>query len=397
MSPAEDRPPFPDYARALRDAGVSWPVLVLDRDRLDANAAAIADVARPGVSLRVVAKSLPVPQLLSRILTAIGSQRLMTFSVAMLEQLEQSLPGCDHLFGKPVPAAAVASLLRREDSAHALVERVVWLVDTARRIAQFADLAEEHGITLRVAVELDVGLHRGGVAGADAAAAFGQIADTANLECVGMMGYEPHLPALPSAVGVRARAEQAMRTAYADAVASARSVFGSAWIEGAIINTAGSKTLAQRADEDLCNDVSVGSLFVKPLDFASVDSPPTRPALFIATPVLKIADPLLIPGFGSTPVVQRALAGGARRGVYIHGGHWLAKPVHPAGLGYSGVIGRSSNQELLVTRDELTVDVDDYVFLQPTQSEAVMLQFGPIMVVSGDQVVESWPPFAPTA
>ena len=46
---------------------------------------------------------------------------------------------------------------------------------------------------------------------------------------------------------------------------------------------------------------------------------------------------------------------------------------------------------------ELGVGVDDFVFLRPTQSEAVMLQFGPIAVLSGGAVVDFWEPFAPTA
>ncbi len=35
--------------------------------------------------------------------------------------------------------------------------------------------------------------------------------------------------------------------------------------------------------------------------------------------------------------------------------------------------------------------VDDHVFLRPTQSEAVMLQFGDLVVVRGGRIVDSWP------
>jgi D-serine deaminase-like pyridoxal phosphate-dependent protein len=37
--------------------------------------------------------------------------------------------------------------------------------------------------------------------------------------------------------------------------------------------------------------------------------------------------------------------------------------------------------------------VDDYVFLRPTQSEAVMLQFGDLVVVRGGAIVDHWPVF----
>jgi hypothetical protein len=38
--------------------------------------------------------------------------------------------------------------------------------------------------------------------------------------------------------------------------------------------------------------------------------------------------------------------------------------------------------------------VDDFVFLRPTQSEAVLLQFGDLAVVRGERVVERWPVLA---
>ena len=388
---------FNTYSAALHRAGVAGPTLFVDLDVLDANLTAISDAVAPGKSARVVAKSLPVPQLLLRALHRLGTDRLMTFSVAMLQQLEQALPGREHLFGKPVPVRAVASLAAQGASARELISRVTWLVDTRERIGQFSQLAEEQQLTLQVALELDVGLHRGGCPRGGVLQALQDIADAPNLRFNGLMGYEPHLPVLPTTLGVRGRAQQQFRDGYQAAVDAAGGVFGAESVHASILNTAGSKTFAIRAQEAPFNDLSVGSLAVKPLDFDAGERPPTTPAMYIATPVLKVVDRLAIPGFGSSRAAQLALGAGAKRGVYIHGGHWLAQPAHPPGFGYSKVIGRSSNQELLVTSGELGVTVDDFVFLRPTQSEAVMLQFGPIAVLSAGDVVEFWEPFAPTA
>lgn len=250
---------------------------------------------------------------------------------------------------------------------------------------------------LQVALEIDVGLHRGGCAPENVGSMLRLIADTSSLTFNGLMGYEPHLPVLPTQMGVRGRAQETFRESYRAAVAAAEDVFGKEAVRSSILNTAGSKTFAARAQEAPFNDLSVGSLAVKPLDFAAVTDPVTRPAMYIATPVLKTIDPLAIPGFGSSRVAQITLGAGSKRGVYIHGGHWLAQPAHPPGLGYSKVIGRSSNQELLVTSGQLAVGVDDLVFLRPTQSEAVMLQFGPIAVLDAGEVVDFWEPFSPTA
>jgi D-serine deaminase-like pyridoxal phosphate-dependent protein len=35
--------------------------------------------------------------------------------------------------------------------------------------------------------------------------------------------------------------------------------------------------------------------------------------------------------------------------------------------------------------------VDDYIFLRPTQSERVLLEFGDLAVVRGGQLVDGWP------
>ena len=388
---------FAAYSAALDGAGVNAPTLFIDLDVLDANIAAIAGVVPPDKHARVVAKSLPVPHLLSRMLDGLATDRLMTFSVAMLLQLAEALPDSEHLFGKPAPARAVAQLARGDAKQRELAAQVTWLVDSPARIRQYAQVAGECGLELGVALEIDVGLHRGGSAGAEVSESLRLIKQEPGLRFNGLMGYEPHLPALPTALGVRGRAAEQFRADYLAAVAAAEAVFGSQAVSAGILNTAGSKTFAARAQESPFNDLSVGSLAVKPLDFDGVEQPPTRPAMYIATPVLKAVDPLAIPGFGSSRAAQLALGGGAKRGVYIHGGHWLAEPAHPAGFAYSKVIGRSSNQELLVTAGDLHIAVDDYVFLRPTQSEAVMLQFGSIAVVSQGAVVDYWEPFAPTA
>ena len=39
------------------------------------------------------------------------------------------------------------------------------------------------------------------------------------------------------------------------------------------------------------------------------------------------------------------------------------------------------------------VKVDDYLFLRPTQSESVMLQFGDLVIVRDGEIVGRWPVF----
>ena len=383
--------------RALRQAGIAWPVMVIDRDRLDANLDALAAVMPPDKALRIVAKSLPSAELLRHATQRLKTDRLMTFSTAMLRQVHAALPGMQHMFGKPVPAAAVASLLNDEGDIRRLAGETIWLADTAERLRQLQELAGSKDTSLKIALEIDVGLRRGGFdPDGDLKDGLDLLAASPALAFAGLLGYEPHLPSLPSAFGIRTRAERDFRSLYARAQAIAAGVFGEETVRAAIRNSGGSKTLADRAAEDLVNDLSIGSLLVKPLGFDTVVKPAMQPAAFIATPLLK-KGAFRVPGFGSTRIMQAVFEGGARDATYIHGGNWLADPVHPPGLRYSKLIGRSSNQEILVSNGRIEADVDDMVFLRPHQSEAILLQFGPLAVVSGGRLEGTWDAFPPTA
>ena len=60
----------------------------------------------------------------------------------------------------------------------------------------------------------------------------------------------------------------------------------------------------------------------------------------------------------------------------------------------NGVYGRSSNQEMLNGSTSIELEPDDWIFLRPTQSEFVFLQFGDIAVYDQGAIVDFWPVFA---
>jgi D-serine deaminase-like pyridoxal phosphate-dependent protein len=94
---------------------------------------------------------------------------------------------------------------------------------------------------------------------------------------------------------------------------------------------------------------------------------------------------------------RRIVDANTERAYFIHGGHWLAKPESPPGLQYNDLFGRSSNQELLTGSASVNLKPDDFVFLRPTQSEAVFLQFGDLLVYDGQEIVDRWPTFPVSA
>lgn len=366
-------PVYADIRSALRGAGQATPCLVLDLDRYSANIdTARANVA-PGLSVRVVAKSLACLPMLDLAMQGLGANGMMTFSATMLRLFLWERPEVTHLMGKPLPVAAVADVLAVQPEA---AGRVIWLVDTGARAAQLAELAGQTGQSLRVAVELDVGLHRGGVPPGDLAGMLGDLAAHPGLIFEGVMGYEPHLAKLPGLLrGIATRRVQAALAQGAD-LTRARG--------GTLVNTGGSMTFANYTPDHGATEVALGSVLAKPTDFDLSATEAFQPALFIATPILKYLPGNPLPGLDWLP------AGKRRAHIAIYGGYWKAKPVWPAGYNCSGVFGHSSNQEMWAGPVLVSSPVDDFALLRPTQSEAVLPEFGEVVVHSKGQIIQRW-------
>lgn len=377
---------FTALSQALARAGVNRPVLVVDRQRLDANIQAVrASLAASGLPLRVVVKSLPAPRLIETIMDGMASERLMLFSEAMLEQVAPLRPGADILLGKPLPVEEFARFADRAGAETAA--RVQWLIDTPQRLDAYVQAAKARDIPLQANIEIDVGLHRGGFADpARLVEALRQALPQGGVAVSGLMGYDAHVPKTLSPDGAHARAQ----AAYAGFVAA----LGEAGVgdPGRLtLNAAGSPTFRRHAGGTVANEVAVGSAFVKPGDFDLGDLADLAPAAFIATPVLKAIDGMDMPGVEFASPLLHWWDRNSKRGFFIHGGHWLAQPASPAGLRYSGLYGRSSNQELLTGSAGLTLSPGDYAFLRPDQSEAVFLLFGDIAVFDGGEIADWWP------
>ncbi|NRD90739.1 hypothetical protein C8024_16745 [Sphingopyxis sp. BSNA05] len=162
-------PYFLAMQKALRDANIAQPVLVIDRARLNANIDQLLSDLPDGMGYRIVAKSLPSLDLIGHIRERAGTDRLMTFNLPMLIALSKAMPDANQLIGKPMPAQAVKNYFTAlpQDKAEA-ASKVQWLVDTPERLDQYAAIAEAQGADMAINIELDVGLHRGGMEPGDA-------------------------------------------------------------------------------------------------------------------------------------------------------------------------------------------------------------------------------------
>lgn len=381
-------PYFQKLTAALREGGFSRPTLVVDRARLDANIAAVSKTLEgSGLQTRLVVKSLPAHGLLEAVAQGLGTRRYMVFNGPMLTEMARVKPDADFLLGKPLPVAEAARVM--ESLGPSSPE---WLIDTQARLAQYAELARAKGVALRVNLEVDVGLHRGGFTRGEDIASVMDAARDAGVTVTGLMGYDPHVPKMPDPVRAYASVQDAykmFKAVLTEKLKADPATF--------TLNSAGSPTYALHAKGTEANEVAIGSAFVKPTDFDLKTLTHHTPAAFIATPVIKALARADVPGLEQASGLFNFFDPNTKRAVFIHGGHWLAKPESPPGLEYSALFGRSSNQELLTGSDAIDVQPDDYVFLRPTQSEAIFLQFGDIAVFDGEKISAVWPTFPVSA
>ncbi len=389
---ADHAPFFQSMSSALDHAGRAGPSLVIDQQALNANIDTLLGHIDTRFNYRIVAKSLPSLDLLDAVMQRSGSHRLMLFHQPFINQVAKRFPQADVLLGKPMPVAAAANFYRQHTgNTFNPSKQLHWLVDSNERVVQYAQLADALGSPVRVCVELDIGLHRGGISSDEQLLhMLTTIQTSQHLEFAGFMGYEPHIVKVP---GKDSDYRDAAMARYRQFLEVAEGHLGDSWPQHAVLNCGGSPTY-QLYDEGNFpfNELATGSCLVKPTDFDIPTLEDHHAASWIATPVLKRLDSLSIPGIDLGPL-QSWWNPNRERTFFTYGGYWKAVPESPQGLHTNSLYGRSTNQEMLNGSASINLQPDDWVFLRPTQSEFVFLQFGDIAVFSNGEIVATWPVF----
>ncbi|WP_445181385.1 DSD1 family PLP-dependent enzyme [Pseudomonas sp. McL0111] len=399
MRPGDRGGPYSDYFRALngelKEHGPMRPVLLIDLDRLDHNIdVVVQSVKRSGKHLRLVEKSLPAPELLSYIGQRAGTQRLMSFHQPFLNHDAQVYPQSDILLGKPLPVRSAELFYQTHKGPFDPAKQLQWLLDGPERLQQYLALAQGLNTRMRVNIELDVGLHRGGVSDLQV---LGQMltlisANPQHLEFAGFMGYDPFVGmGVPGILGSPEEMFGKVMVIYQRCVDFTRQQFPGLWHEGLCLNTAGSPSYRMHENEKLSTEVSVGTAMLKPTHYDLPSLVDHVPATYIATPVLKSTGAVNIPALDDKSKLFSWWDTNQRQTFFIYGGNWMAEFESPPGLQSNVVYGRSSNQEMVNGSNAVGLTIEDQVFLRPTQTEAVLLQFGDLLAVRGGKIVDTWP------
>jgi D-serine deaminase-like pyridoxal phosphate-dependent protein len=187
-------------------AEMDTPALLLDLAAFEHNVELMARTLRErGVAWRPHAKAFKCPA----IAHALRKAGAIGVTVAKVSEAEvMAACGIDdiliaHLVVGPSKVARLAALQRRAD--------VKVTVDHPDHVAPIARAAREAGVEVGVLVDIDLGMHRCGVASPEAAAALaGQVAREPGLRFDGLMGYEGHALYEPDPAVKRAAVAEAI-------------------------------------------------------------------------------------------------------------------------------------------------------------------------------------------
>lgn len=389
---------FASLNNTLKKSGLYRPMLLLDLNALDDNIFGIKQSINPKNNYRIVTKSLPSAPLLSYIMGKTNTNKLMVFHQPFLNHIANTFPNADVLLGKPLPVKS-AALFYRSLQHHCTFkahQQLQWLVDTPLRLAQYRQLAATLGVKLRINIELDVGLHRGGLQSLQQLQSMMDIiqANPGRLEFSGFMGYDAHIAKLPAVLKIAERAFAQSQALYRQYVTWLRQRYPDIRIDSLCLNGAGSLTMLLHKHNSVINDVAAGSCLVKPTTYDIPSLKAFRNASYIASPVLKKTSGMLLPSIESLRHIAPLWDPNLQQTYFIYGGQWLADYESPAGLADNALFGVSSNQAMVNGSTATGLNVDDHIFFRPRQSESVFLQFGEILAYRDNGELMQWPVLA---
>jgi len=389
---------FTALNRELKINRLYKPSVIIDLDKLDDNIMKLKRLLNPKVAYRVVVKSLPSVDLLDYIMQKSGTTRLMVFHQPFLNLIAEKFPSSDVLLGKPMPVAA-AQLFYEELDARSDFDpsaQLQWLIDSPQRLQQYLALAKKINQKLRVNFELDVGLHRGGLTtAAELNAMLDEVkAHPQFVEFSGFMGYDPHVVKIPSVLKSHEDAYRESQAQYQMFLDAVRKHALKLDMDTLCLNGAGSPSLQLHKSNTVCNELSAGSCLVKPTDFdiPSLDS--MIPASYIATPVLKKLPGVRVPGIEAIADLIPIWNPNREQTFFVYGGKWMANYESPPGLIDNTTFGLSTNQQIANGSELVELEVDDFAFLRPHQSEFVFLQFESIVTIRQGRLDKKWPVFS---
>ena len=372
---------LPSLAKLARRLGGGYPVLILDLAALDQNTKVVTSFAKEqGWAVRPALKSFRSPQLTSYLLRRLPEPRGLVFNLYEVDPIVAAAPtGVDLLGGYPPTVGELRAFLRRRGPRKR--HRIRFLIDSVPLLEELARLARQtpRRLPLDVALELDVGMGRGGMNEPGELAAAIEIlrSEKARLRLGAVLGYDGHATLDGDATYRKGVATQAMDfyrrhldelAAFVDPETLIRNGPASSnyrnWVGGP------------------ANEISPGSAFL----FAGYlnggyDTEGLAPALAMAGAVRRItSDHPSLPLTGTSP------PGATEQEIIVQGVGGADEVVWPEGARVDEASG--GGDALVVPKG--SVALGEYVIYRPTQTEVGVQVFDAMVAVRDGRARRIW-------
>jgi D-serine deaminase-like pyridoxal phosphate-dependent protein len=356
-------------------------VLILDLAALDRNTKVVTSFAREqGWAIRPALKSFRSPQLTAYLLRRLPEPRGLVFNLYEVDPIVAAAPaGVDLMGGYPPTVGELRGFLSRRGPRRR--HRIRILVDSVPLLEELARLARRtpRRLPLDVALELDVGMGRGGMnePGELAAAIDILRRERSRLRLGAVLGYDGHATLRGDASYREAVATQAMDfyRRHLDELAS--------FVDPqTLIRNGPASSNYRNWVGGPANEISPGSAFL----FAGYlnggyDTDGLFPALAMAGAVRRItSDHPSLPLTGASP------PNASEQEIIVQGVGGAGEVVWPQGT--RGDDASGGGDALVVPKG--AVALGDYVIYRPTQTEVGVQQFDAMVAVRDGRARRTW-------
>jgi D-serine deaminase-like pyridoxal phosphate-dependent protein len=350
-------------------SAIDTPALVLDLDAYERNLARMAEALRAShVRLRAHAKCHKTPEIARRqvALGAVGicCQKVSEAAVFVEAGIEDVL----------VTNQVVGDTKLRHLAALARRARMGVLVDHPHHVQALAAVAQAHGVTLDVYVEVNVGADRCGVApGEEAVRLARQIVASTPLRFMGLHCY--HGPAQH----MRSPQERAAAIARAaEAARKTRTAIEACGIAVERVTGAGTGSFLHERDSGVFNEIQAGSYVFMDRDYGDNQRDENdvafEHALFVRTTVM------------SRPSPTRAIVDAGLKASSVDSG--MPTVWQRADLRY---VKASDEHGVLATADAAALSLGEQLMLVPGHCDPTVNLYDELVCVRGERVEALWP------
>jgi D-serine deaminase-like pyridoxal phosphate-dependent protein len=381
-------------AVAALDSPPRTPLMVVDLDAFDANA---ADLARRAghKPIRLASKSVRVPALIQRALAAPGFRGVLAYNLAEALWLERAGLCDDVVVAYPtVDRAALSELVASPTTA----SHVALMVDDVAQLDVIDSVRPSHAVQVRVALDIDAGLRFGGQHVGPKRSPVRDVEDVLRLArhvagrpgfaLVGVMTYEGQVAGVPDDVpSQRARSlvVRRLKAASMSQLAERRRGIAERLATVAELefwNAGGSGSVEATAADAVVTEIAAGSGLLVPGLFDHYQSFTPRPAAFYGLPVTRRPSDTT---------------------VTVHGGGFIASgavgddrapiPWAPPGLHLTSLEGAGEVQTPLTGHPAAVLQIGDLVWFRHAKSGELFEHTNSVRLLAGDAFVDEVPTY----